>query len=119
MELSGAKADEEVVKNEISEIIGLLIKGGAADLDVFHPVIPELRNDSLSLAEARADADFGMYIPETLPKGFGFETQQDLSIRSENTVINWTKGMGYIDWHVSLLDDEDKTRIISCRQAKL
>lgn len=114
VELSGAKADEEVVKNEISEIIGLLIKGGAADLDVFHPVIPELRNDSLSLAEARADADFGMYIPETLPKGFGFENATRFINQERNTLsVNWTKGMSYIDWHVSLLDDEDKTRITS------
>lgn len=119
MELSGAKADEEVVKNEISEIIGLLIKGGAADLDVFNPVIPELRNDSLSLAEARADADFGMYIPETLPKGFGLENANRFINQEQNTLsVNWTKGMSYISWKVSLLKDNDKTRITHITDTK-
>ena len=119
VELSGAKADEEVVKNEISEIIGLLIKGGAADLDVFNPVIPELRNDSLSLAEARADADFGMYIPETLPKGFGLENANRFINQERNTLsVNWTKGMSYISWKVSLLKDNDKTRITHITDTK-
>jgi hypothetical protein len=119
VELSGAKADEEVVKNEISEIIGLLIKGGAADLDVFNPVIPELRNDSLSLAEARADADFGRYIPETLPKGFGFENANRFINQERNTLsVNWTKGMSYISWKVSLLKDNDKTRITHITDTK-
>ncbi len=119
VELSGAKVDEEVVKNEISEIIGLLIKGGAADLDVFNPVIPELRNDSLSLAEARADADFGMYIPETLPKGFGLENANRFINQERNTLsVNWTKDMSYISWKVSLLKDNDKTRITHITDTK-
>lgn len=119
VELASTEAEKEVVKNEISEIIGLLIKGGAADLDVFNPVIPELRNDSLSLAEARADADFGMYIPETLPKGFGFENANRFINQERNTLsVNWTKGMSYISWKVSLLKDNDKTRITHITDTK-
>jgi hypothetical protein len=114
VELGGAEADRELVKNEISEIIGLLIEGGTTDLDLFHPIVPELRNDSLSLAEARADADFGIYIPETLPKGFGFESANRFINQERNTLfVNWTKGMSYISWQISMMKDNDKTRITS------
>jgi hypothetical protein len=119
VELAGTEAEKEVVKNEISEIIGLLIEGGTIDLDLFHPVVPELRNDSLSLDEARADADFGPYIPETLPKGFGFENANRFINQERNTLfVNWTKGMSSISWQVSLLKDNDKTRITSVTDTK-
>lgn len=119
VEIGGTEAEKKVVKNEISEIIGLLIEGGTTDLDLFHPVVPELRNDSLSLDEARADADFGPYIPETLPKGFGFEHANRFINQERNTLfVNWTKGMSYISWNVSLLKDNDKTRITHVTDTK-
>ena len=119
VELGGAEAEKKALKNEISRMIGLLIKGGTADLGVFHPVVPELRNDSLSLDEARADGDFGSYIPVTLPKGFGFENANRFINQERNTLfVNWTKGMGYIDWKVSLLKDNDKTRITNIADTK-
>lgn len=119
VELGGTEAEKEVFKNEISEIIGHLIEGGKADLDVFHPVVPELRNDSLSLYEARADVDFGSYIPKTLPKGFAFENATRFINQERNTLfVNWTKGMSSIRWQVSLLKDNDKTRITNVADTK-
>ncbi len=32
--------------------------------------------------------------------------------------VSWTKGMGYINWRVSLLEDHDKTRITSVADKK-
>jgi hypothetical protein len=119
VELGGAEAENEDLKNEISKIIGLLIEGGAADLDVFHPVVPELREDRLSLDEARTDIDFGAYLPTTLPDGFIFEDALRYINQEHNALyVNWTKGMGYINWSVSLLDDNDKTRITSVADTK-
>jgi hypothetical protein len=119
VELGGAEAEKEALKNEISKLIGLLIEGGAADLDVFHPVVPELREDRLSLDEARADIDFGAYLPRILPDGFVFEDALRYINQVQNALyVNWTKGMGYINWRVSLLDDNDKTRITSVADTK-
>lgn len=33
-------------------------------------------------------------------------------------LVNWTKGMGYIDWRISVLDDNEKTRITSVTDTK-
>ena len=112
VELGGAEAEKEALKNEVSELIGLLIEGGAADLDVLHPVVPELREERMDLDEAHADADFGAYVPSKVPVGFVFEDAVRFINQEENSLsVNWTKGMGNINWRISLLDDNDKARI--------
>ncbi len=50
VELGGIEAEKEVLKSEIFELVGHLIEGGAADLGVFQPVVPELREERLDLA---------------------------------------------------------------------
>ncbi|MEA5024178.1 hypothetical protein SDC9_09288 [bioreactor metagenome] len=93
IELGGPEAEKEALKAEITELIGLLIEGGRANLTVFHPVIPELREDRLTLEEARADADFGAYLPAALPEGFAFEDALRSINQSQNALfVNWTKG---------------------------
>ncbi|AFL98970.1 hypothetical protein Desde_0510 [Desulfitobacterium dehalogenans ATCC 51507] len=112
VELGGPETEKESLKREISELIGLLIEGGKADLTVLHPVLPELREERLTLEEARADADFGVYLPAALPEGFAFEDAlRHINQIEDALFVNWTKGMGYIDWRVSLLEDKDKGRI--------
>lgn len=119
VELGGAEAEKEVLKSEISELIGLLIEGGAANLDVFHPVVPELREDRLSLDEARADIDFGAYLPAEIPVGFEFEDALRFINQEQDALfVNFAKGMGYINWRVSILDDNDNTRITSVADTK-
>lgn len=114
VELGGTETEKEALKNEISELIGLLIKGGAGDLNVFHPVVPELRQDRLNLNEACADVDFGAYLPAEVPAGFVFEDALRFINQEQDALfVNWKKGMGYIDWRVSILNDNDKTRITS------
>jgi hypothetical protein len=49
-ELGGAETEKEALKDEISGLIGFLIKGGAADLSIFdNPTIPVLPEDALNL----------------------------------------------------------------------
>lgn len=119
VELGGAEAEKGVLKSEISELIGILIEGGAADIDVYNPVIPKLREDRLSLDEARADIDFGAYLPSEIPIGFEFEDALRFINQEQDALfVNWTKGMGYIDWHVSELYGDDKTRITPVADTK-
>jgi hypothetical protein len=119
VELGGAEAEKEILEDEISKLIGLLIAGGSADLGILHPVVPELCEDRLNLDEARLDADFGAYLPATLPEGFVFEDALRFINQERNELnIYWTKGMGYIDWHVSYPDDNDKARITSVADRK-
>ena len=114
VELGGAEAEKATLKDEISRLVGLLIDGGSADLGVLHPVIPELREDRLDLHEASSDADFGAYLPVILPEGFVFEDALRFINQERNElIVHWTKGLGYIDWRISYLNDDDQTRITS------
>ncbi|NLC67241.1 MAG: hypothetical protein GX754_00315, partial [Clostridiaceae bacterium] len=77
------------------------------------------RNDKLTLDEARLDADFGAYLPATLPEGFVFEDALRFINQERNELLaHWTKGMGYIDWRVSYPGDNDKARITSISDRK-
>lgn len=119
VELSGVKENQEIIKNEITEIIGLLIESGTVDLDVFHPALPELSNVRLNLDEARADVDFGVYLPREIPHGFMFEDAQRIINQEQNVLMaNWSKGTGYINWQISFLDEDDKSRITSVTDTK-
>lgn len=48
-----------------------------------------------------------------------FEDAQRFINQEQNVLFaNWSKGMGYINWQVSLLDDNDKTRITHVTDTK-
>jgi hypothetical protein len=111
VELTGGKAE----KQELPALLDKLIGGGAADLSLFdNPVIPELREDKLTLDEARADTDFGIFLPASLPEGFTFESAVRFINQEQNYLSAlWTKGMGDIHWSISYLGEDDKARITS------
>jgi hypothetical protein len=118
-ELGGAEAEKETLKEEFTMLIGALIKGGTADISVFHPAIPELRNDRLSLDEARTDADFGEYLPQNVPSRFTFESVvRFINQKSNYLSALWINGMGNIHWRVSPLEEDDKVRITSVADTK-
>ncbi|WP_165878447.1 hypothetical protein [Natranaerovirga pectinivora] len=54
------------------------------------PVIPELRDDKLSVEEAYEEEDFGAYLPQKLPRGFVFES----SVRFINQEFNYLSHYG-------------------------
>lgn len=119
VELSGAEAERNTLQEEFSTLLGALIKGGTADIGVLNPAIPELRKDRLKLDEARADADFGIYLPATLPDGFDFEDALRLiNQEKDELIVHWAKGMGYIEWRVLRMDESDKIRITSVGDKK-
>ena len=113
VELSGGKSESAALRDEFSLLIGLLIRGSAADLSIFdNPVIPELREDELNLSEAYADPDFGAYLPQDVPSGFAFESaMRFINQRNNYLVALWAQGMTDIHWRVSVLAEDDKARI--------
>ena len=71
------------------------------------------RND-LSLDEARADADFGAYLPKSVPSRFTFESAVRFTDNESNFLsVLWTRGMSQIHWSVSRHEESDKERITS------
>lgn len=103
--------------NRLTEIVNSLIKGGAADLSVLNnPVIPELRDEQLTLDEAHADSDFGAYLPEIVPNNFKFESARRFINQEINGLfVNWIVGYKYIEWRISIPTDYDREHIVSVK----
>jgi hypothetical protein len=109
----------ENAKEMFTELIFHIISGGAADFSVLNPVIPELRDDKLSLKESYADEDFGAYLPRTLPSGFTLESSFRF-INQESNCLSalWCKGLNDIRWQVSKVSEADEIRITSVSDTK-
>ena len=99
----------------LAEIVNGIIRNGAADVSVFeNPVIPELRDERLSLAEAYSDFDFGAYLPNNIPSRFSFESAHRFINQDYNGLfVLWTVGLNNLDWRVSKITDYDRERIVS------
>lgn len=82
----------------------------ADDTSLFEPP----QGNELSFPAAYADPEFGSYLPRNLPFGFTFESARRV-INQEQNSLNalWTKGMGYIQWRISVPRADDKIRITS------
>jgi len=99
----------------LTSLVNEIILGGPADLSTLEdPIIPELRNDRLTLAEARLDADFGMFLPQHVPSGFTFETALRLvNTRDNSLFVHWSRGLDVISWRVGTPLESDLWNIVS------
>jgi len=78
----------------MTNIVNGLILNGADWIRLLREtVIPELKDDLLTLDEARLDPDFGVYLPHTVPDGFIFEQSR----RFQNQQYNFL----YVEWRAS------------------
>ncbi len=87
---------------------------GIPDLSSFHCRDYLLRDASPTLEEARADPDFGAYLPEA-PEGF---PECDIRRYQFEEVQNylhvfWYSGYDHVDWLVSYAGEKDLNRLVS------
>ena len=104
--------------NRLTDIVNIIIQNDAADLSAFStPVIPELRDEALTLEAAHMDPDFGAFIPKSIPPGLGFESARRFINQSTNSLsVLWHAAMPNFDsisWRVSIPTEDDHARIVS------
>jgi len=78
-------------QDRLTEVVNTIIRNGPADLSILaDPVIPELRNDALTLEEALTDPEFGSFLPAYIPHGLGFgDAIRIVEQHSSSLRINW------------------------------
>ena len=87
---------------------------GKPDLSVIVPEeIPELMEQVFTtLSEARAEPDFGRYLPSDLPAGFGEATIYRFKFQNSNFLSAlWSKGLDDLNWVVKPYAEEDAHRL--------
>jgi len=102
--------------HRLTEIVNMIIRNDTADLHVLSdPVIPELRDERLTLGAARTDPDFGAYLPADLPPRYNFESAQRFINQETNSLFAFwdTGGMDSISWHISRPTAHDRELIVS------
>jgi len=99
----------------LTELVNKIIVNGSADLTVLaNPVIPELRNDRLTLAEAQLEAEFGAFLPQNIPTGFIFESASRIvDTRNNILFVSWSNGLDFISWRVRTPLESDLLNIVS------
>ena len=101
--------------DRLTQIVNDIIFYGAADLSVLNdPVIPELRDETLTLEEARRDPDFGVYMPSNVPTRFSFDSAlRFINQRANSLSVYWLTGYDSINWHISKATEYDLGHIVS------
>jgi hypothetical protein len=105
-------------KEKITELVNRIILGEPADLSLLeNPSIPELRYDNLTLAEARSDARFGMFLPQNIPSDFQFESAiRHINTRNNDLLIHWSYGLNVLSWTVRTPLESDLWNIVSVNE---
>jgi len=83
----------------MTEIVSGIIRSGTEGLAVLaDPVIPELRSEQMTLAEARLDPDFGAFVPSDIPDELIFEfAHRSLTQHDDILWIEWQVPQDYDD----------------------
>jgi len=109
--------DREAAKERLTALVNGIIYGGAPDWSVLaDPVVPELRNEELTLEQARIDPDFGAFMPVNIPHGFIFDSGRRTLNQWENSIrANWHRFPTFdnIFWTAAEPHEFDLERIVS------
>jgi len=87
---------------------------GKPDLSIIVPEeIPELTEQMFdTLAEAKAEPDFGRYLPSEIPAGFGDASIYRFKFQNSNFLTAmWSRGMDDLSWVVTPYTEEDAHRL--------
>lgn len=115
VEFAGDKEEEAFFTNIVADII----LGGKADLSIFNPIAPELRDDNLTEEEAYTEADYGKYLLK-VPNNYQFNDAVRFINQSSNFLLaSWSHGYDDIRITISRLSEDDKNRIISVNDTTL
>ena len=110
--------DLEQAKEEFQRVLECFAyyEAGKPDLSIIVPEeIPELTEQTFdTLVEARAESDFGRYLPSEIPAGFGDASIYRFKFQDSNFLTAmWSRGMDDLSWVITPYTEEDAHRITS------
>ena len=82
------------------------------------PVVPKLRNESLTIAEARNDPDFGAYLPQGFPSKFRFGVAQRILNQTIDALVVFWYADEYdqLVWNIFKPTEYDLARVVSVNE---
>jgi len=102
------------------KIVDTIIQNGAANLYVLaNPVIPELRNNQLTLQEAKQDPVFGSFLPANVPPYLSFDYARRVISQDFNGIFAfWYIPLRseFIRWQVGNATSHDIANVVSINE---
>ena len=116
--MSVPQDDLEQAKEEFQRVLECFAyyEEGEPDLSIIVPEeIPELTEQMFdTLTEAKAEPDFGSYLPSEIPAGFGDASIYRFKFQNSNFLTAmWSKGLDDLSWVVTPYTEEDAHRLTS------
>ena len=110
--------DLEQAKEEFQRVLECFAyyEEGKPDLSIIVPEkIPELTEQTFdTLVEARAESDFGRYLPSEIPAGFGDASIYRFKFQDSNFLTAmWSRGMDDLSWAITPYTEESAHRLTS------
>ena len=110
--------DLEEAKEDFKRVLECFAyyEAGKPDLSIIVPEeIPKLTEQTFdTLVEARAESDFGRYLPSEIPAGFGDASIYRFKFQDSNFLTAmWSRGMDDLSWVITPYTEEDAHRITS------
>ena len=114
--MSVPQDDLEQAKEEFQRVLECFAyyEEGEPDLSIIVPEeIPELTEQMFdTLTEAKAEPDFGSYLPSEIPAGFGDASIYRFKFQNSNFLTAmWSKGLDDLSWVVTPYTEEDAHRL--------
>jgi len=109
-------------QNRLVDIVDTIIQNGAANLSILDsPVIPELRDERLTLQEAKQDPNFGGFLPTNAPLYLSFDYARRVMNQTFNGIFAfWYKPISMsfesIRWQVGEATSHDFANVVSINQ---
>ncbi len=115
----GKKEKQDLFASLIVDVI----QGGKPDFAIFdNPVIPELKDEELTLEEAKKDKDYGAFVI-TAPENFNLEiANRKINQTSNYLILDFTNGdydyLNVFIEKVDVYDDDIQNRIVNISEYK-
>lgn len=108
--------DLEEAKEDFKRVLECFAyyEAGKPDLSIIVPEeIPELTEQTFdTLVEARAESDFGGYLPSEIPAGFGDASIYRFKFQDSNFLTAmWSRGMDDLSWVITPYTEEEAHRL--------
>lgn len=108
-------------KNEkyFSLFINELTVSNKINLNAVTPVVPELKDETLTLEEVYSDNTFGSFVPKNIPSNFEFESARRFINQEYNYLsVLWCYELNDISFRIEYATDHEKKNITSVNDLK-
>lgn len=105
-------AGTEEHEKHFSELVNAVTLSNQPDFSAITPIVPELKDERLTLDEAFSDETFGSFVPKIIPSQFSFESAHRFINQDYNYLsVLWCENLNHIGFQIGYITDYERKNI--------